>query len=326
MAKFIGLDLGGTNIKAGIVDLDTGEIIGQKTIPTAARKGHVAVMERMADLILSLTADNGLKITDIGAVGIGLPGRLDLEKGEVLFLTNLPGNWPHVPVEKVISEKVGLPVAILNDVRAITYGEWKFGAGKGADTMVCFAVGTGVGGGSVINGKLHLGIGGTAGELGHMVIDLNGAKCGCGNHGCLETYASGPAITAAGLRAVTQGMTTKIGELVGYDLNKITPEIIARAANMGDEIAHEIYNQAGYALGIGIGNILVSICPRKVVIGGGVAAAGELLLEPARRAVREYGHIIPVDQVEIVPAKLGTNAGVIGTALWASERNQKFIA
>lgn len=320
MAKYIGCDLGGTNIKAGIVDSDTGEIIGQKSIPTLARDGHDAVMQRMADLILALTAENGLRISEIGAVGIGLPGKLDMDKGEVLFLTNLPGNWPHVPVEKVISEKVGLPVAIMNDVRAITYGEWKFGAGQGVDTMVCFALGTGVGGGSIINGRLHLGIGGSAGELGHMVIDLNGAYCGCGNRGCLETYCSGPAITSAGLRAVTQGMTTQIGELVGYDMNKITPEIVSRAALMGDEIARQIYDQAGYALGIGIGNILVSICPRKVVIGGGVAAAGDLLLEPARRAVREYAHVVPVDQVEIVLAKLGTNAGVIGTALWASEK------
>ena len=134
---------------------------------------------------------------------------LDLEKGETLFLPNLPGTWPHPPLRDTIIELASLPTALLNDVRSITYGEWCFGAGRGVDTVAVFAIGTGIGGGLVINGQLHLGMGGTAGELGHMTIDFNGPKCGCGNYGCVEAYASGPAIAAMGMKAVSQGITTQ---------------------------------------------------------------------------------------------------------------------
>jgi len=138
---------------------------------------------------------------------------LDLEKGETLFLPNLYGTWPHVPLKATIEDKTNIPTTLINDVRSITLGEWTFGAGKGVDTIAVFAIGTGIGGGLVINGKLHMGIGGTGGELGHMVIDYNGPQCGCGNYGCLEAYASGPAIAMMGIKAVVQGLTTKIGEL-----------------------------------------------------------------------------------------------------------------
>lgn len=317
MKKFIGMDLGGTNIKIGVVDLDEGKILDSTSIPTLAREGHDAVLQRMSNLVTKIMEQNHLSSAEVGGVGIGLPGVLDLEKGTTIFLPNLPGTWPNVPVKSFISQKTGLPVSILNDVRAITLGEWKFGAGRGVDTMACFAIGTGVGGGLVINGRLHLGLGGTSGELGHQTIDYNGPRCGCGNYGCLEAFASGPAIAALGLKAVVQGLTTDIGKLVGYDLNKITPDVIATAARQGDQVAQEIYNQVGTYYGIAIANILVSVGPKKVVLGGGVAAAGELLFAPIRKTVRERARVIPVEQVEIVPALLGNNAGVIGLAQWA---------
>ena len=170
----------------------------------------------------------------------------------------------------------------------------------------------------VVKGQLHLGIDGTAGELGHQSIDINGPECGCGNRGCLEAFASGAAITAMGLKAVTQGLTTCIGELVDFDLNRVTPEVIYQAALEGDEIANEIFELAGFYIGIAVGNVIVVVSPRKVVIGGGVAQSGEMLLEPIRQTVRaRYSKIAKVDQVEIVPAELGPNAGLIGAALWA---------
>jgi glucokinase len=274
-------------------------------------------MERMADLIRSVAAECG---SEIGGVGVGVPGVLDLERGTVVFLPNLPDRWENVPLTATIADRVGRPVSMLNDVRSITYGEWKFGAGRGVDTLACFAIGTGIGGGLVVNGQLHLGIGGTAGELGHLTIDFNGPRCGCGNRGCLEAFASGPAIAAMGVKAVVQGLTTTIGKLVDYDLNKITPEIICEAALQGDSVAREIYDQAGTFIGIAVANVLVSVGPRRVVIGGGVAAAGDLLFDPIRRTVKERVTIMPVDQVEIVPALLGSNAGIIGAAMWAADR------
>lgn len=316
--KYIGCDLGGTNLRAGIVDLDDGQVSHLLSTPTLAREGYDAVMKRMAALIEEVITTGGMPKSEIGGIGIGVPGVLDLERGETLFLPNLHGTWPNVPLRDTIAEAVGLPVAILNDVRSITNGEWKYGAGQGVDTMACFAVGTGIGGGLVINGQLHLGIGGTGGELGHTMIDFNGPRCGCGNNGCLEAYASGPAIAAMGMKAVAQGLTTDIADLCQYDLNRITPELIAQAALSGDEIAQEIYEMTGFYIGIAAANICAAIGPRRIVISGGVAQAGELLLKPIRRTIRERVHIMPIEQVDVVTSKLGDNAGVIGVACWAA--------
>jgi glucokinase len=321
MKKYIGCDLGGTNLRAAIVDVETGKVLQQKSISTLARKGHDAVMKRMADLFLQLIQTSGMQKDEIGGIGIGVPGVLDLEKGEVLFLPNLAGNWPHVPLSDTITRLTGLPATLLNDVRAITYGEWAFGAGRGFETVAVFAIGTGIGGGLVLNGQLHLGIGGTGGELGHTTIDFNGPRCGCGNYGCVEAYASGPAIAAMGLKAVTQGLTTCIADLCENDLNRITPELIAQAAHQGDEIAKDIFERAGLYLGIAAANMCVAIGPRRIIIGGGVAQAGELLLEPIRRTIKSRVTVMPVDQVEVVQSQLGNNAGVIGVACWAASHS-----
>jgi len=318
MKYFIGCDLGGTNLRAALIDVDSGECLHAESILTLAREGHDAVMARMAALILDVIRAAGLTPDQIGGVGIGVPGVLDLEQGETLFLPNLPGTWPRVPLARTIQQRTGLRVALLNDVRSITCGEWRFGAGRGVDTVAVFAVGTGIGGGLVINGQLHLGIGGTGGELGHMTIDYNGPRCGCGNYGCLEAFASGPAIAAMGMKAVAQGLTTSLGELCGYDLNKITPALIAQAAEAGDAIARDIYEKAGFYLGVAAANMCASVGPRRIVMAGGVANAGRLLLEPMERTMRERVTIMPVDQVEIVPALLGDDAGVIGAAVWAA--------
>ena len=318
MKKYIGCDLGGTNLRAADVDVETGEVLRQMSIPTLARDGHDAVMSRMAELFMRVIQAAGLRKDEIGGIGIGVPGVLDLDKGETLFLPNLPGTWPNVPLQDTITNLTGLRTALLNDVRAITNGEWRFGAGRGVDTVAVFAIGTGIGGGLVINGQLHLGIGGTGGELGHTMIDFNGPRCGCGNDGCVEAYASGPAIAAMGMKAVSQGRTTAIAELCEYDLNRITPELIAKAAQAGDEIAKDIYEKAGFYIGIAAANVCASIGPQRVIIGGGVAQAGELLLAPVRRTIRERVFVMPVEQVEVVPSKLGDNAGVIGVACWAA--------
>ena len=316
--KFIGCDLGGTNLRAGIVDLESGQVSHLLSTPTLAREGHNAVMARMANLIEDVIAAGGLSKSEVGGIGIGVPGVLDLERGLTLFLPNLSGTWPKVPLRDTISEATGLPVALINDVRSITFGEWKFGAGQGVETMACFAVGTGIGGGLVINGQLHLGIGGTGGELGHQIIAFNGPPCGCGNHGCLEAYASGPAIASMGIKAVVQGRTTIIGELVNFDVNKITPDVIAQAAARGDEIAQIIIQDAGFYIGVAAANVCVSVGPRKIVIAGGVSRIGGPILEPIRKTIRERVTVMPVEQVEVVQATLGDNAGVIGAALWAA--------
>ena len=318
MNQVIGVDLGGTNLRAAIVDTDTGEYSHLTSVPTLAREGHDAVMNRMALLIEQVIHDSGLKKSELGGVGIGAPGVLDLEHGLTIMLPNLPGTWPNVPLRDTVAQQVQLSTFLVNDARAMTLGEFTFGAGRGVDTIACLGIGTGIGGGLVINGRLHLNLGGTSAELGHTVIDMNGPLCGCGTRGCLEAYASGPAITAMGLKAVVQGATTRIGEMVDYDLNRITPKVIFEAARAGDAIAREIFEQAGFYIGVAVSNIIIAVGPQKVVIGGGVSQAGDLLLDPIRRTVTERVNVTTIEKVQIVRAELGPNAGLIGTAVWVS--------
>lgn len=319
MTYLVGCDLGGTNIKAGLVDIDKEKVIHSKSSPTLAHEGQDSVMKRMAALIREMLAEQGFDLTSIQGVGISAPGVLDLEKGTTLFLPNLYSQWRNVPLRDTISRHLdNMPVSMLNDVRAITLGEYTFGAGRGVENIACFAIGTGIGGGIVVHGELVLGIGGTGGELGHQTIDINGPRCGCGNYGCLEAFASAPAIASMGVKAVQQGLTTLIADLADFDLNKITPELIAKAANQGDEIANEIWEMAGYYIGTAVSNSIVTIGPRRVVISGGVSAAGDLLLNPIRKTIEKRVFVVPIDKIEVVAGELGSEAGIMGMAKWAS--------
>jgi glucokinase len=317
---YIGVDLGGTNLRAALIDARSGSILFQRKCQTQARDGQEAVIRRIVQLIRDLMVESGAAAAEIRGVGIGVPGTPDVARGIIRFLTNLPGQWREVPLQQIVQEQVGLPVALVNDVRALTLSEWVFGAGRGVDSMACFAIGTGIGGGLVVNGQLHLGIGGTAGEFGHQVVEINGLVCGCGGRGCLELYASGPAIAAMGVKEVMHGHTTRIGELAGYDLNRISADLVVRAAQEGDRIAAEILQRAGTYLGIAVSNVISVISPRRVVFGGGVAQAGEFLLAKVRQTVFERVHTIPVEQIDFVQAALGEDAGLIGAALWAQRR------
>lgn len=319
MSHYIGIDLGGTNLRAAIADTDTGQIFHQRKRPTLANEGQEAVIGRIVDLIRELTQVNGAN-GSIQGVGIGVPGTPDIDTGVIQFLPNLPGKWLNVPLQSIVEEEVELPVALINDVRAITLGEWTFGAGRGAHTVACLAIGTGIGGGVVVNGEFHLGIGGTAGEFGHHVVEVDGLPCGCGGKGCLELYASGPAIAAMGVKEVMHGHTTRIGELVDHDLNRIDAGTIVQAALEGDPIARGILQKAGMYLGIAVGNILGVISPQKVIFSGGVSQAGDLLLRPIVQTVNERVHVIPIQKVEFALAELGINGGLIGAALWAKRR------
>jgi glucokinase len=320
MNYYIGIDLGGTNLRAAIADTDTGHVFHQRKCPTLAAEGQEAVILRIVQLIRELIQADRLPSGTIKGIGIGVPGTPDIETGVIQILPNLPGKWLNVPLQAIIEEQVQLPVALINDVRAITLGEWTFGAGRGAETLVCLAIGTGIGGGVVVNGQFHLGIGGTAGEFGHQVVEVDGLPCSCGGKGCLELYASGPAIAAMGVKEVMHGHTTRIGKLVNQDLNQINVGTIVQAALEGDQIAMEILQRAGRYLGIVVGNILCAISPQKVILGGGVSAAGNLLLEPILQTVKERVHLIPVEKVQFVFAELGIDSGLLGAALWAKRR------
>lgn len=320
MKVYLGIDLGGTKIAAAAVDVRTGERLLQLMVPTEAHEGPAAVIERMAALASEVCAQINTPLDQIPAIGVGVPGLIDLAQGVTILLPNLPSGWRNVPLAANMTSLTGRPTTIINDARAFTLAEATFGAGRDARSVIGMTLGTGIGGGIAIDGRLYLGIDGTAGEVGHMTIDPYGPRCGCGNRGCLETFASGPSITAMALRVVAQGMTTQIGALADYDLNRITPGVIMRAAEQGDTIAREILQRAGSYLGIGIANLITIFSPERVIIGGGVSRLGEWILGPARAEVVARCHLTPLDRVQITLAQLGGEAGVIGAALWASQR------
>jgi glucokinase len=296
VTRALGIDLGGTSIKVGVLETAAGvgdqpALVDHRTAATDAGEGPAAVLDRIAELVLAAVSAAG----PIASVGLGAPGPLDLERGRSVSMPNLPG-WQDVPIVAELEARIERPVRLLNDGRAMTLAEHLAGAGRGCSELACFALGTGVGGGIVVGGHLLLGMNGTVGELGHQTIDPDGPPCACGNRGCLEQYASGTAIAAAGGRRDAAG-------------------VIAAARN-GDTTAAAVLDRAGTMLGIGIANVALAIGPQRVVVGGGAASAGELLLAPARAELVRRNRMMPIERIELVPAELGARAGVIGAALW----------
>lgn len=323
MSVCIGVDLGGTKIAAAAVNLLSGERTGDCVVPTEAHEGPDAVLARVAAVVEAVVGAAGLQRSQVTAVGVGVPGVLDPETGITKLLPNLASGWRGVPAGATLQRLIGLPTWLVNDARAFTLAEASLGAGRGARTVVGVTLGTGIGGGVAIDGHLLLGIDMTAGEIGHMTIDPFGPPCGCGNRGCLEAFASGPVIASYGAYAVMRGYTTMIGELVGRDLNLITPATILEAAEKGDAVAQEILDRAGTYLGVGLSNLVTLFSPNKIVVGGGVARLGDWLLGPARREIARRCFVTPLDRVAVVPAVLGGDAGIIGAAVWASQQLEK---
>lgn len=305
---YASVDLGGTKIAAAFAT-GNGEVLCQNTLPTQSHLGPEVVLDRIADLVGDLVNQSGQQPV---ALGMGVPGLADLKQGMTRFLPNLPTNWRDVPVRDTLSPKIGCPVYLLNDVRAATLGELTFGHGRTVGTMAFFALGTGIGGGVAIDGKLRLGSLGAAGELGHQTILPNGPRCGCGNYGCLEALASGPALTAQGVWLLQSGRAPKLYELVQGDPSRITPQEMAAAAAAGDEAVREVLVRAAEYVGIGVANVVVVLHPELVVLGGGVAEIGSLLFDTVRETVRRRIGMFPVDDVRIEPSLLGDKAGMLG--------------
>lgn len=313
--KVVGIDLGGTKIAAAVYDGRTQTLSGQTVVPTRGQEGPDGVLKQIGELVRMVCERADVPLAAIGGVGVGMPATFDLEKGQTLLLPNIPGDWWGKPVVSILQADLDRPVALVNDARSFTLAEATLGAGRGYECVFGLTLGTGIGGGIAINGKLHLGLSGSAGEVGHHSIDHQGVPDGSGNPGGWEAYASGPAIAAMGVKAVMQGITTQIGGLVNYDLNLITPGVILQAAEQGDAIARDILRTAGEYIGAGLSNVIIILAPHCVVIGGGVAELGEWILEPMRASIARRCKTVPVDQIAIKRAALGSQAGVFGAAL-----------
>ncbi|MCX7015157.1 MAG: ROK family protein [Candidatus Sumerlaeota bacterium] len=310
----LAVDLGGTNTKIGIVDAD-GQILASESIPTQSYEGPERVLRRIAETARQVCEKTG---ANPRGLGMGVPGLVDIHKGVVRFCPNLETNWRGVKAREILEPLVGCPIYLLNDVRAATLGELTFGLGRGVrHTMVFFALGTGIGGGVVIDGELRLGPLGAAGELGHMIVDPTGRRCGCGNIGCLETVASGPALSGEGVRLLRSGQAPILNEIVEGDPGRVDPRTMGTAAEQGDPAVRAAIVTAAEYLAIGVANMVVAIHPDLVVFGGGVAGIGDLLFDTVRSALKRRVFMLPVDDIRIEPSALGDRAGLLGAGALA---------
>jgi len=300
--RHLGLDLGATNLKWAVVKHEDGawSALANGQVATRVVSDPDAVPATVVAQLTEVAAAAVAEWGPVASVGIGVPGLYDPATGATRFLINVPGPWAGHPVAGPVADAVGVPVFLINDARAFGLAELRLGAGRGASSMVGLTLGTGVGGVVAIDGRVHQGHDGTAGEIGHQTIDPDGPWCGCGNRGCVEAFARADQIAAA--------------------CGTATAEEAVRAAQAGDARALRGLADVGRYLGIGISNMITVISPDRIVLGGGVAAAGELLFAPIRAEIARRVTTTSIDQVALVPAELGIWAGAYGAAVHGAER------
>jgi glucokinase len=297
-SRHLGLDLGGTNIKWVVAERDGDEwrVLDRAQVPTPAAEGPDAVVARLAEV----GAEAMDRSPGVTTVGIGIPGLYDPVAGTIRFLVNIAGAWDGKPVRDPVGSALRLPASLINDARAFGLAELRLGAARGVARMIGFTLGTGVGGVFAVDGRVQQGHDGTAGELGHQTIDPDGPWCGCGNRGCLEAFARADQIAALCGTATAEGAIER--------------------ARAGDARAIEGFRQVGRYLGIGIASMIVVVTPDRVVIGGGLSVAADLMLEAIHEELRRRVHTTSLDEVEVVTAELGTWAGAIGAAIHGAEQ------
>lgn len=314
MKKYvIAVDLGGTNVKIAVVK-DWKEIRGKTSITTGSFANKGALIDGIVDAISSLIKGCGLTKRQIIGIGVGAPGLIDSARGVIHNLVNIQG-FNDVPLKRIMEKKTAIKTYLDNDVNVMTLGELYYGAGRGVKNMVCITLGTGVGGGIVADGKLYRGSTLSAGEIGHMPLNEKGPRCNCGGMACMEKSVGNQYITRLALRKIRGGRRTAIMDMVNGDVAKITPEVISRAAQRGDALARSIWAEVGSHLGVTLAGVVNLLNPERIVIGGGVAGAGQFLFDAVRATVRKRAMKVPADRVRIVKAKLGQDAGLIGAAV-----------
>lgn len=307
------IDLGGTNIKMAVLKLPV-EIIANMVLPTRTFKSKDKAIRTLVSAISDMLSQTGIVKKDVLGIGIGAPGLIDSKKGIIHYLVNIKG-WKEVPLKAILQREVGLSTYLDNDVNVMTLGEYYHGAGIGAKNIVCLTLGTGVGGGLIIDGRLYRGSSMSAGEIGHIPISENGPFCNCGGLGCLERYVGNAAIVEYIKDEIKSGNKTLVLSLCNGNLNKITPRMITEAARQGDRTAILIWQKVGTYLGIALSGVINLLNPEKIIIGGGVAEAGKYLFVPIRQTIRQRAMRIPGACVKVVRARLRQTAGLIGAGV-----------
>lgn len=314
----LAVDLGGTNVRAAAI-LPDGTIVARRQVPTHADAGLTEVIERVAEAVSRVAADAGVAAD--APVGIVLPGVLNPLTGFLTIAPNL--GWRDLPIRDLMAARLGRPVAIGNDVNAGAFGEWHYGAGQGTRDFIYIACGTGVGGGIITDGRLLLGRDGLAGEVGHMVVTLDGPRCNCGGHGCLEAYAGGWAIEAAAQALLDAGIPSILTDLMDERGENLSGPLINYAAEHDDGLAIEVLSRAGRALGFAVASLVHLFNPEVVVIGGGVISAGPFLFDPMQEALAE--HLLEGfgKDLRVLPAILGQDSGLLGAVVLAQQGRQQ---
>jgi len=308
----IGIDLGGQSIKGALVDTK-GKIIKDIVVPTEGSKGPKHVIRVMRNLVKDLSDIAITKNGKVVGACVATPGLVDMKEWIVRIAPNLPG-WVDVPLLKEMQKGFDFPLYLENDANAAAYGEFWIGAGKNVKTMIVLTLGTGIGGGLILDGKVWHGADGSGGEVGHINLYPNGIPCGCGNPGCLEAHTSAIGITKRTKMAIEAGEQSLIKKMVKGDLDKISPKVVYQAATKGDKLAKKILEDTGRDIGVGIMSLVNLLNPEMVALGGGVMEAGDYILKPAKDEFRKRGFKWLIARTKIVKAKLGNEAGRVGAA------------
>lgn len=312
----LGIDLGGTKILSSVMDGE-GKLLSRNQHMTPSAQGQAAVIQAMIESAQGALAEANVTPTELAAIGIGAPGLSNPKTGVIYTSPNLPG-WQDVPLKDIFAAELRRPTYIINDANAAAVGELCYGAGRGARDFVYITVSTGIGGGIIIDGKIYAGSTGTAGELGHMVIDADGPLCNCGNKGCWEMLASGTALANEAKRQIREGASTSLSQLAG-GADAINAQAIHKAALAGDELAKKLIARNAYYLGVGLANLINIFNPEVIVIGGGLSNIGDMLLLPAYEEAGRRAFKRPFQDTRFARAELGGDSGVIGAAAYALE-------
>ena len=305
----LAIDIGATRVRVAVIE-ENGTILWRESLLTLANDGPTATLERIAVVMRQALASTGG--SQVTAIGIGAPGPLDPWLGVIYDPPNLPG-WDALPLKRILQDQFGLPVHLGNDANLAGLGEHHYGAGLGTDDMVYLTISNGIGGGIISRGRLLLGADGLAGEIGHTSVEARGRLCKCGNRGCLEVMAAGPAIARRGAGVVRRGGAPGIAARAGSDPKAVTAEMVVGAALAGDSTARQIVERAGFYVGVGVVNLVHTLNPRLIIIGCGVAlGAGDLLLDPVRATVAARAMPPFRRDLRILPASLGDDAGLLG--------------
>ncbi len=321
----LAVDIGGTKIMTALFSTEL-KMLAKDVRPTLADEGVEAVVERLCSAIGDTLKQNNLESSRLGGIGIACAGGIDSGRGVVVTPSPNMIGWTDVPLADILKKRFKVGAYVVNDASAAALGEHRCGAGKSADNLVLMTLGTGIGGGIIAGGELYLGAIGAAAEIGHMTIDDDGPRCGCGNTGCLEMLASGRAVERDAVKRINRGEKSSLVKMVGKDTDKITAEMVGKAAREGDPLALGVLSQASYYLGIGMINLVNIFNPEMIVLGGGMAELGDLFIGPGRKMVAERAFPVSSRSVRIVTAQLGNEAGVYGAAAFAIDRSKRRTA